>query len=41
MPWQGYARMHEDDLRAIYRFLETVPPVENEVGPPTVPIEKS
>jgi mono/diheme cytochrome c family protein len=33
MPWQGYQRMSEEDLRAIYRFLETLPPVENDVGP--------
>lgn len=34
MPWQGLSRMDEDDLRAIYRFLESVPPVQNDVGPP-------
>lgn len=34
MPWQGYQRMAEDDLRAIYRYLRTVPPAVNDVGPP-------
>jgi mono/diheme cytochrome c family protein len=34
MPWQGFARMSEDDLRAMYRYLKTVPPVTNDVGPP-------
>ena len=34
MPWQGYQRMAEDDLRAIYRFLKTVPPATRDVGPP-------
>jgi len=33
MPWQAFARMTDDDLRAIYRFLKTVPAVENDVGP--------
>jgi len=34
MPWQGFSRMDEDDLRAIYRYLKTVPPVTRDVGPP-------
>lgn len=34
MPWQAYQHMAEDDLRAIYRFLKTVPPAVNDVGPP-------
>ncbi len=34
MPWQGFQRMSEDDLRAMYRYLRTVPPVSNDVGPP-------
>ena len=33
MPWQVFGRMQEDDLRAIYRFLRTLPPTENDVGP--------
>ena len=41
MPWQGYARMAEDDLRAIYRYLMTVPPARNDVGPPVVEVKKS
>jgi hypothetical protein len=36
MPWQTYRRMHEDDLRAIYRYLKTLPPARNDVGPPFV-----
>lgn len=40
MPWQNYQRMHEDDLRAIYRYLKTVPPAHRDVGPPMVPIQK-
>jgi len=34
MPWQAFSRMSEDDLRAIYRFLRTLPPVERDTGPP-------
>jgi mono/diheme cytochrome c family protein len=40
MPWQGYARMSDDDLRAIYRYLKTVPPVRRDVGPAVVALEK-
>ena len=36
MPWQGFARLTEEDLRAIYRYLKSVPPVKNDVGPPMV-----
>ena len=25
MPWDAYARMTDDDLRAIYRYLATLP----------------
>ena len=32
MPWQAFQRMDEDDLRAIYRFLASLPPVKNDVG---------
>ena len=34
MPWQGLQRMTEDDLRAMYRYLKTVPAVRRDVGPP-------
>ena len=33
MPWNAFARMSDDDLRAIYRYLRTVPPVLHETGP--------
>jgi mono/diheme cytochrome c family protein len=38
MPWEGYARMHEDDLRAIYRYLKSVPVANRDVGPASVPV---
>lgn len=34
MPWQAFARMSEDDLRAIYLYLKSVAPVTRDVGPP-------
>ena len=36
MPWQGFQKLHEDDLRAIYRYLKTLPPVVHDPGPPFV-----
>ncbi len=29
MPWRSYSRMSDDDLRALYRYLQTVSPVDN------------
>jgi mono/diheme cytochrome c family protein len=39
MPWQAYSRMAEEDLRAIYRYLKSIPPVKNDVGPPVVAVD--
>jgi hypothetical protein len=36
MPWQRLSRLSDDDLRAMYRYLKTVPPVKRDVGPPMV-----
>ncbi|MBL9037273.1 MAG: cytochrome c, partial [Archangium sp.] len=33
MPWENFARMTEDDLRSIYRYLRTVAPARHDVGP--------
>ena len=33
MPWRAFARMSDDDLRAIFRYLKTVPPTEHASGP--------
>jgi hypothetical protein len=33
MHWGPFSRMTDEDLRAVYAFLESVPPVDNEVGP--------
>jgi mono/diheme cytochrome c family protein len=31
MPWLGYARLDEEDLKAVYAWLRTVPPLRNAV----------
>ncbi len=33
MPWAPYGRMSDDDLRAIYRYLMSLDPVEHDTGP--------
>jgi len=33
MSWSSFGRMTEDDHRAVYRFLRSVPPVHNDTGP--------
>jgi len=32
MPWAAFSRMSDDDLRAIYRYLRSLPPAVNAVG---------
>jgi mono/diheme cytochrome c family protein len=34
MPWGAYARMTNDDLRSVYRYLRTLPPTVRRTGPP-------
>lgn len=31
MPWQAFANMTDDDLRGIYAYLRTIPPISNRV----------
>jgi hypothetical protein len=31
MPWGPFSRMSDNDLKAIYKFLQTVKPVQNVV----------
>ena len=33
MPWGAYARMTEADLRSVFRYLKSLPPVEHATGP--------
>lgn len=41
MPWQAFARLSEDDLRSIYRYLKSVPAVKRDNGPVMVTVKKS
>jgi len=38
MPWGGFSRMTDTDLRALYRFLRTLPPARHDVGPTLQPL---
>jgi hypothetical protein len=33
MPWGAYARMTDDDLRSVFRYLRALPPVVHDTGP--------
>lgn len=33
MPWQALGNMTDDDVRAIYRYLQTLPPTAKDTGP--------
>ncbi len=33
MPWENFQDTTETDLRSVYRYLRTLPPVQNDVGP--------
>jgi mono/diheme cytochrome c family protein len=38
MPWGGFSRMTDTDLRALYRFLRSLQPVRHDVGPTMQPL---
>jgi mono/diheme cytochrome c family protein len=33
MPWDGFTRLTENDVRSVYRYLRTLPPVKRHIGP--------
>jgi cytochrome c553 len=37
MPWENYAQMSDDDLKAIFAYLKSLPPVKNQVPEPVPP----
>ncbi|HYV45555.1 MAG TPA: diheme cytochrome c-553 [Myxococcaceae bacterium] len=37
MPWAWFGRMTDEDLKAIFAYLRSIPAVKNEVPPPKVP----
>ncbi len=36
MPWEAYARLTDEDLKAVFAFLRTLPPVANKVPDPVL-----
>ena len=38
MPWMDYAQMTDDDLRAVFAYLKSLPPIANIVPPPVPPV---
>jgi cytochrome c553 len=34
MPWENYAKMTDDDLKAVWAYLQSIKPVKNRVKPP-------
>ena len=40
MPWGPFSRMSDDELKAIYKFLQTVKPVRNVIKEPVVVVKK-
>jgi hypothetical protein len=41
MPWGAFARFTDDDVRAIYRYLRTLPPSRNVTGAVVQPKARS
>ena len=41
MPWEWYSQLGEDDLKAIYAYLKTIPAKKNQVPPPIPPAAPS
>ena len=37
MPWPFYSKMKDDDLKAIFAYLQSLPPIENTVPDPISP----
>jgi len=40
MPWPSYAQMTDEDLKAIFAYLRSIPPVKNHVPDYQPPVEK-
>lgn len=37
MPWPWYGKMRDEELKAIFAYLKSIPPIENRVPDPTPP----
>lgn len=40
MPWQMIGQMTDDDLKAVFAYLKSLPPIENPIPPPLPPATK-
>jgi hypothetical protein len=36
MPWQSYSNMTDEDLKAMYAYLRSIPPIRNKVPDPVI-----
>jgi len=36
MPWEVYRRLSDEDLKSVYAFLRSIPPVKNRVPEPVI-----
>ncbi len=41
MPWFNYAKMTDEDLRSVYAYLRTIPPVSNKVPTAEIACERA
>jgi hypothetical protein len=41
MPWFNYAKMTDEDLRSVYAYLRTIPPVSNKVPTAEIASERA
>ena len=37
MPWQWYGKMSDEDLKAVFAYLKSIPPIRNKVPDPVPP----
>ena len=40
MPWEWYQQLTDDDLKAIFAYLRTLPPISNEVPEDLLPVQR-
>ena len=36
MPWMNYAKLNDDDLKAVFAYLKSLPPIKNQVPDPVM-----
>ena len=39
MPYFNYAKMSDDDLAAVFAYLQSIPAIDNQVPPPRPPAQ--